>query len=153
MVSEFLANLMVTVAVDELDPFSFNDEGEIVHVEVEGPPPHVRGAFPTNPPRGARVRVKTADFAMGTICEVGIAEMVKLPTGAPRARSTSVVSLTVELVWLVAFIEKLPVIPAVTEAGRLTGIFNCPLAPGESVSDGGTLVRSPQLTVDPAVRA
>jgi len=153
LVSEFFAKLMVvTAAVAELDPFSFSDEGEIVHLEVGGPPKHVRGTFPTNPPRGARVSVKTADLAMGIVCEVGVAEMVKSPTGAPRVRSTSAVSLTDELVWLVAFIENLPVVPVVSEGGTLTRIVNCPLAPGESVSDGGTLVRSPQLTVDPAVR-
>jgi hypothetical protein len=84
---------MVTVAVADLNSFSFSDEDEIVHMEVGGPPTHVRGTFPTNPPRGATTSVKTADFAMGIVCDVGEAEIVKSPTGEPTVRFTLAVSL------------------------------------------------------------
>ena len=125
MVSEFLAKLIVTVAVAEFEPFSVSVVGETVHLDVEGPPVHVRGTFPMNPPMGTKLSVKTADFAIEIVRDVGVAEMVKSPTGAAMAKVTAASSLTVEPVWLVARSEALPIAPLFTDGGILTGIVNC----------------------------
>jgi hypothetical protein len=47
-VSEFLAKLMLTFAVTELDPLSVRVAGEIKQVEVAGPPLHASDTAPVN---------------------------------------------------------------------------------------------------------
>ena len=71
----FLPGASVTAALAFL--FSMTDPGVRVHVDLGGPPEHVRPTFPARPPIAARLMVYVAECPAGMVGEAGVAMMVK----------------------------------------------------------------------------
>jgi hypothetical protein len=76
-VSEFLAKLMLTVAVADPEALSVTELEEMEHFELAGPPLHASDTAPVKPSTGVRVSVNVAVFAIEIVAEAGFAPIVK----------------------------------------------------------------------------